>query len=94
MNSSLLTPLQVAERWKVTTKTLSQWRYNGRGPHYSKVSRIVTYWLPDIEEFENSKRCRSTSEYHSNPSELSDQTDKSRKGSPVALVYRTGRANR
>lgn len=94
MNASLLTPLQVAKRWNITTKTLSQWRYNGRGPRYSKVSRIITYWLPDIEQFENSKRCRSTSEYHSNPSEFIDQADKSRKSTPAVLSYRTGRAGR
>jgi predicted site-specific integrase-resolvase len=63
MHSLHLTPPEVAERWNITTKTLSQWRYNGRGPYYSKVSRLITYLLEDVEQFENIKRCRSTSEY-------------------------------
>lgn len=86
MNSSLLTPLQLAERWKVTTKTLSQWRYYGKGPHYSKVSRIINYWLSDIEKFEQSKRCRSTSEYQAFSSEHADQIDKSKIDTPTTLI--------
>lgn len=83
MDSSHLTPSEVAKRWNITTKTLSQWRYNGRGPHYSKVSRLITYWLPDIEEYEKRKRCRSTSEYNNScSSDPCDQGDKSKKAIP------------
>ncbi|MBM3632395.1 MAG: helix-turn-helix domain-containing protein [Alphaproteobacteria bacterium] len=77
MNPSFLTPDQVAKRWNVTTKTLSRWRYTGQGPHYSKVSRHVTYWLSDIEDFELRHRCRCTSEYHTKLPLVSDQTDNS-----------------
>ena len=65
MSPLLLTPNELAIRWNITTKTLSQWRYYGRGPRFSKVSRLINYRLPDVEEFENSKLCRSTSEYFS-----------------------------
>lgn len=71
--SSHLTPLQLAKRWNITTKTLSQWRYIGRGPRYSKVSRHVTYLLADIEQYEMGKRYRSTSEYDRRPSGDVDQ---------------------
>lgn len=85
MDSSHLTPSEVAKRWNIKTKTLSQWRYNGRGPHYSKVSRLITYWLRDIEEYEKSKRCRSTSEYNKARSSVScDQGDKSKKANPFS----------
>jgi len=85
MNSLQLTPLQLAERWNLTTKTLSQWRYNGRGPRYSKVSRLINYWLSDIEEYEKSKRCRSTSEYNAHFSEPSQEDDKSRIVTPFPI---------
>ena len=86
MNSLQLTPLQLAERWNITTKTLSQWRYNGRGPRYSKVSRLINYWLSDIEEYEKSKRCRSTSEYKTRFLEPSQENDKSKGINPFPIL--------
>jgi hypothetical protein len=88
MNPTLLTPDQLAERWHVTTKTLSRWRYTGQGPHFSKVSRHVTYWLTDIEDFENRNRCRCTSEYDSKLHLVSAQTDKSQNSLPAKRKVR------
>lgn len=48
-----LTPEELAKRWSVKSKTLSQWRWNGRGPKFLKLGRHVMYRLADIEEFEN-----------------------------------------
>lgn len=84
MSALQLTPFQVAERWNITTKTLSQWRYNGRGPRYSKVSRLVNYWLSDIEEFEKNKCCRSTSEYKTRLVRSSNEDDKSKDVTPLS----------
>ncbi len=64
MEPSFLTPTQLADRWHITVKTLSQWRWNGQGPCFSKVSRRVVYCIHDVEDFERLKRCRSTAEYH------------------------------
>ncbi|KOX10237.1 AlpA family transcriptional regulator [Nocardiopsis sp. NRRL B-16309] len=38
MNTRYLTPTQVAEMTGYTVKTLSMWRYEGRGPKYIKTS--------------------------------------------------------
>jgi len=62
MTPLFFTPEQLAQRWNITTRTLSQWRWNGRGPHYAKMSRRILYRISDIEDYEKSKRRRSTSD--------------------------------
>lgn len=32
-----LTPEELADRWRVTVKTLANWRSNGTGPKYLKL---------------------------------------------------------
>lgn len=52
MNHSLLTEKALAERWDIKSATLSQWRWNGRGPQFMKIGRRVFYRIQDIEAFE------------------------------------------
>jgi len=51
-----LTTAQLAERWQMDEKTLSNWRQQGRGPKYIKLGEgrtaNVRYRLEDIEAFE------------------------------------------
>ncbi len=61
MTKDLITPGTLAERWNVTIATLSQWRWNGRGPQYLKLGRRVMYRIQDIAEFEDQKTYRDTS---------------------------------
>lgn len=56
MQKPFLTPEVLAIRWKITPKTLSQWRWNGHGPKYCKIGKLVRYSLDDIEAFELSNR--------------------------------------
>lgn len=49
----MLTPKDVADRWKVTQKTLAQWRWTGSGPSYLKLGGSVRYRLADIEAYES-----------------------------------------
>jgi hypothetical protein len=42
----------LAERWLISPRTLEQWRWQGRGPRFLKISRRVVYRLTDIEAFE------------------------------------------
>ena len=42
----------LAERWRISPRTLEQWRWQGRGPHYPKICRRVVYRLSEIEAFE------------------------------------------
>ncbi len=53
---NLLTPTEVAERFGVSTTTLSTWRSTKRyGLSYVKVGRLVRYRLADVEAFEISR---------------------------------------
>ena len=59
-NPAFLTPLALANRWSLNPNTLSQWRWNGRGPLYLKIGRRVLYRLEDVQSFED-KKCRQNS---------------------------------
>jgi len=61
MNTSLLTPDSLANRWNITSTTLSQWRWNGRGPRYIKLGSRVMYRAQDIEHFESLQLRQNTS---------------------------------
>ena len=49
----LLTPEVIAQRWKVTTKTLEKWRRRGTGPKYLRVGGQIHYRPKEIELFED-----------------------------------------
>lgn len=61
MPQNLITPDELAIRWKLTTRTLAQWRYNGAGPKFIKIGNEIFYRIEAIESFEESKEQRSTS---------------------------------
>ena len=63
MNKNLMPPDTLAERWNVKVATLSQWRWNGKGPAYLKLGRRVMYRLQDIEHFEEKHLRAHTSGY-------------------------------
>ena len=65
-NKVLLSPSELAARWRVTLCTLSQWRWNGNGPAYIKVGKSILYDLAVIEDFENKRIRHNTSqkEFH------------------------------
>jgi hypothetical protein len=60
LKSPFITPEQLAARWNTTPATLSQWRWNGRGPIYTKIGRAILYHMQDIREFESQKARRDT----------------------------------
>ena len=62
MTSNFLTPKDLATRWSLAPHTLSQWRWSGVGPQYLKIGKRVLYRLIDIEQFEENKLRRHTSE--------------------------------
>ena len=47
-----LTPEEVSALWNVSTTTLSQWRWNGRGPKFIKIGKIIKYRAVDLKIFE------------------------------------------
>jgi hypothetical protein len=42
----------LAERWRVSGRTLEQWRWQGKGPRYLKIGGRVVYRVEDVEAFE------------------------------------------
>jgi hypothetical protein len=42
----------LAERWRISPRTLEQWRWQGRGPRYLKICGRVVYRISDIEACE------------------------------------------
>ena len=56
-----LTPKQLAERWSLKPATLSQWRWNGRGPCYLEIGGRILYRPEDVVDFENRNLRKSTS---------------------------------
>jgi excisionase family DNA binding protein len=53
---TLLTPAEVAERLRVSTRTLEFWRHQGRGPAYVKIGKRVRYRPDDVERFIEAQR--------------------------------------
>lgn len=63
MKANLITPAQLADRWGVEINTLSQWRWNGKGPRFLKLGKCVKYRIEDITAFEERTLYQSTSQY-------------------------------
>lgn len=47
--------IQVADRWRISHRTLERWRWRGEGPRFIKIGGRVVYRLEDIEAFELSR---------------------------------------
>lgn len=47
-----LTTVDVAQRWRMSPRSLEGWRDRGIGPTYHKIGNRVRYLVNDIEEFE------------------------------------------
>ena len=56
MAGALLTPAEVAERLRVSTRTLEFWRHQGRGPAFVRVGKRVRYRPDDVEAFIEAQR--------------------------------------
>jgi hypothetical protein len=49
MSAEWLTPTDVSNDYQIPERTLSQWRYLGKGPRYAKVGRHIRYRASDVE---------------------------------------------
>ena len=47
-----LTERELAQRWRISQRTLQKWRQNNIGPAYVKIGGRIRYRLSDIEEWE------------------------------------------
>lgn len=62
---TFLTPAELAARWKITPKSLSNARWAGTGLPYLKVGGFggaIRYRLSDVEAYERARTFRSTTE--------------------------------
>ena len=57
--ADLMTPLEVARRLRVDTKTLANWRYLGRGPSFVKDGGVVRYPSEDFDAYLARKRVQT-----------------------------------
>lgn len=48
----LLTPAELALRWRMSTRTLDRWRRNRYGPAWLALGGRVLYRLSDVEAYE------------------------------------------
>lgn len=55
-----LTEKELAARWRVSVRTLQNWRWMGRGPRYLKIGARVLYARADVEAFEATRLHQST----------------------------------
>jgi hypothetical protein len=47
-----LTQFELAQRWRISGRTLEKWRQDRCGPPYLKIGGRVVYRLEDVEAFE------------------------------------------
>ena len=43
---------ELAQRWRLSVRTLQRWRRAGSGPVFLRLGRRVAYRLSDVERFE------------------------------------------
>lgn len=52
-----LTQRELADRWRISPRTLERWRWVGQGPSYLRIGGSICYRVEDIESFE-AAQCR------------------------------------
>lgn len=57
-----LTTRAAAEVLSVTESTLEQWRWQGRGPVFIKMNRVVRYRKEDLQAFVDARVFNNTAE--------------------------------
>lgn len=52
MSEQFLSEVDLAARWAMSSKTLTGWRVQRRGPPFVKLGKMVRYAMSDVLEFE------------------------------------------
>jgi hypothetical protein len=55
-----LTQEELAERWRLSPRTLEQWRWLGRGPRYLKIGARVLYDEGEVADYEAGRLRQNT----------------------------------
>ncbi len=56
MNKEWLDPKEAAAHMGFKSKTLDNWRSEGKGPKYSRVGRSIRYHVSDLDNFMKSSQ--------------------------------------
>ncbi len=51
-----LAQVELADRWRISPKTLERWRWRKQGPAYLKIGGRVVYRLADVLAYEAAQR--------------------------------------
>ena len=60
MPDKLLKPEELAARWRVSTSTLADWRWRGKGLPFLKIGGRVFYREEDVRDYERTRMFRDT----------------------------------
>ena len=52
---------ELAERWRLSPRTLERWRWLKTGPNYTKLGGKIAYAMHDIETYERRRRAETHS---------------------------------
>jgi hypothetical protein len=47
--------IELANRWRISERTLQRWRWLKQGPQYLKIGGRVVYRLEDVEGYETNQ---------------------------------------
>ena len=61
MNRFYLQQHELADRWRLSPRTLERWRWRKTGPSYTKLGGKVVYSLDDVEAYERRRRAETHS---------------------------------
>ena len=53
MSDTHLSQTDLANRWRMSPRTLERWRFTGEGPRFVKLGGRVIYRLEDVIAFED-----------------------------------------
>jgi hypothetical protein len=55
-----LTQDELAKRWRISPRTLEQWRWLGKGPRYLKIGARVLYDDEEVAAYEDGRVHQNT----------------------------------
>ena len=50
-----MTQAELADRWRVTTRTLERWRVGGKGPAWLQLNGSIRFRVEDVLAFERAR---------------------------------------
>jgi hypothetical protein len=59
LNPTYLQQTELADRWRLSPRTLERWRWLKTGPSYVKLGGRVVYAVSDVEAYERRQRAET-----------------------------------